>query len=227
MSVLLYVIGGVAIVIGVALVGYGIPINEFSFGNTLIIAGTTAIVGGLVVFAIGAAVAQLQRLSEALATRNLVRPARPLDTFEPAAAAPQGMPAARASFPPRPPAEAPTREPHPFDPRMTASFDMPHDDRFAAPALRNPEMPSIEEDVLLLPGHADQSEPVRSAPQMRTNGVGMAEPRHDAAVEADWRSPPPPPPPRRGQQQSNQFDAMWPAEPRPAEPKPARSSTGR
>ena len=56
MSVLLFVVGAIAAMVGVGMVGYGIPINEFSFGNTLIVAGTTAVVGGLIVIAIGAAV---------------------------------------------------------------------------------------------------------------------------------------------------------------------------
>ena len=49
MSVLLFVVGAIAVMVGVGMVGYGIPINEFSFGNTLIVAGTTAVVGGLII----------------------------------------------------------------------------------------------------------------------------------------------------------------------------------
>ncbi len=49
------------------MVGFGVPINEFSFGNTLISAGTTAIVGGLIIFALGVTVGQLRRIAEALA----------------------------------------------------------------------------------------------------------------------------------------------------------------
>ena len=82
MSVLLFVVGAIAVMFGVAMVGYGIPINEFSFGNTLIVAGTTATIGGFVVIAIGAAVAQLQRIVEILGTRAPVRSSRPLDVLE-------------------------------------------------------------------------------------------------------------------------------------------------
>ena len=74
MSVLLYVVGGIAVVLGVAMVGYGIPINEFSFGNTLIVAGTTALIGGLIVGALGVAVAELQRLADAVAGARRPRP---------------------------------------------------------------------------------------------------------------------------------------------------------
>ena len=78
MSVLLFVVGAIAAMVGVGMVGYGIPINEFSFGNTLIVAGTTATVGGLIVIAVGAAVSQLQRIAETLATRTPVRTSHPL-----------------------------------------------------------------------------------------------------------------------------------------------------
>ena len=64
MSVLLFIVGAIVVMIGVGMVGYGIPINEFSFGNTLIVAGTTAVVGGLIVIAIGVAVGQLRRINQ-------------------------------------------------------------------------------------------------------------------------------------------------------------------
>ena len=53
MSGLLYGVGAIAVVVGVVMVGFGIPVNEFSFGNTLIVAGTTAAVGGLIVIGAG------------------------------------------------------------------------------------------------------------------------------------------------------------------------------
>ena len=101
MSILLFVVGAIAFAIGVAMIGFGIPINEFSFGNTLIISGTTAAIGGLIVFALGVAVSQLQRLTDALATRAPIRSSRPFDTFEPPAPGRPQAAAARVPFPPR------------------------------------------------------------------------------------------------------------------------------
>ena len=49
MSFVLFVLGVAAAAAGVLMIGFGIPINEFSLGNTLIIAGTTALASGLVV----------------------------------------------------------------------------------------------------------------------------------------------------------------------------------
>ena len=103
MSVVLFVVGAIAAMLGVGMVGCGIPINEFSFGNTLIVSGTTAIVGGLIVIAIGAAVGQLQRLTETLATRPPVRSSRPLEMFEPQPG--RLRHAGRVPFPPKPRSE--------------------------------------------------------------------------------------------------------------------------
>ena len=44
MHLLPLALGILAIVVGIAMVAFGIPINEFGTGNTLISAGTTAIV---------------------------------------------------------------------------------------------------------------------------------------------------------------------------------------
>ncbi len=228
MSVLLFVAGAIAVMIGVAMIGYGIPINEFSFGNTLIVAGTTAFVGGLIVFAIGAAVAQLQRISETLAGRTLLRPARPLDAFEPVVPAQTAAPTARIPFPPKPKSEM--REPHPYETRTALPpAHMPFDERAPAPAapfMRNPEMAPVEEheEVSLSPGHADLGEPGRPMPPTGGNGSRMPQARHDAGLESGLRSPPPPQS-RRPQPQTNKFDTMWPTEPKPERAPPVAESS--
>ena len=54
MPALLFGIGVFALFAGLVMIGFGVPINEFSFGNTLIGAGTTAAVGGLIIIGLGA-----------------------------------------------------------------------------------------------------------------------------------------------------------------------------
>src|SRR4051812_4924567 len=76
MSVLLYVVGALAAAAGAAAIGFGIPVKEFSFGNTLILGGAVALVGGLILIALAAAVAQLQRIGEMLGARPLARNGR-------------------------------------------------------------------------------------------------------------------------------------------------------
>ena len=66
MSLLLFIVGAIALMAGVSMAAYGIPINEFSFGNTLIVAGCSLAAGGLIVIGLGAVVAQLHRIAETL-----------------------------------------------------------------------------------------------------------------------------------------------------------------
>jgi hypothetical protein len=214
MSVVLYFMGAFAAVVGAVLIGFGIPINEFSFGNTLIIAGAITAVGGLVIIALGVVVSNLRRLHDALATRAPVRSGRP-EVFEPAAvsrAAPPPVP-----FPPKPKFDAGMREPaEPF-----TSAPMPADDHSYAPTLRNPyESPmTVEDEVSLSPQHPMST----SAPSHAHANFDdePAEPRQEPKLDADWRAPPPQSEsaPTR-QPQTAYFDAMWPAEPKPAKNSP-------
>src|SRR5262245_66576118 len=87
MAVLLFSVGTFALVAGLLMVGFGIPINKFSFGNTLISAGTTAAVGGLVIIGLGVVAGQVRRLAEAFAGRVSGRPSQPLETPETTVAA--------------------------------------------------------------------------------------------------------------------------------------------
>src|SRR5436190_21508846 len=75
--ILLLVLGIAASLTGLATVGFGVPIKEFSLGNTLIIAGTTALAAGLVLIGLALAVRQLQRIADALAPRLPSPIARP------------------------------------------------------------------------------------------------------------------------------------------------------
>lgn len=243
MSGLLYGVGAIAAVVGVVMVGFGIPINEFSFGNTLIGAGTTAAVGGLIVIGLGVVVAQLQRIHEALATRAPIKSSRQFDTFENAAGARNAPAPGRIPFPPRPKADAGIREPQPFEPRMKTAVapdihaDEPQAATSFAPTLRNPEEPpvTVEDDVSLSPPHpmaaaargpgspGEYFAPP-SAPPRDGDAGGPQVDQFEPKLDADWRSPPPPaaPAPTR-QPQSTYFDDMWPAESKPAK-EPAKEA---
>ena len=48
--------------IGVFAIGFGVPNHEFGLGNTLIVSGAVAVVGGMVMFGLAAAVRQLRRI---------------------------------------------------------------------------------------------------------------------------------------------------------------------
>jgi hypothetical protein len=97
MSFILMMIGILAIALGAILIGFGIPINEFSLGNTLILAGTVTAMGGLVTFAVSRAVAQLSRIADLMATRPIASPVAPaVSTAPPVASSPGRGPQPRA-----------------------------------------------------------------------------------------------------------------------------------
>ena len=232
MAFLLLAIGVFALVAGLVMVGFGIPINEFSFGNTLISAGTTAAVGGLIIIGLGIAVGQLRRIADMLASQpHAPRPGHPAEGLEGAArmAPPQGQGQGRPAYPQRPkpefkpdfkselrPEALGKAEPFP-DESAHAPVHAPADDRapqLAMPKLYNPEAPlSIEDDIALA---------------LQPVGTSSPAPAGAAAEPAPpFAAPPPAPPLQARMPQAPKFDAMWPAEPKQAakippagEPKP-------
>ncbi len=64
---LVLALGIVATLVGVATIGFGIPIEKFSLGNTLIIAGATVMSAGLVILALAAVLRALDQARLALA----------------------------------------------------------------------------------------------------------------------------------------------------------------
>ncbi|MGA2129391.1 MAG: hypothetical protein ABSG76_24935 [Xanthobacteraceae bacterium] len=66
MHVILLALGIAAIAAGGVMLGFGIAISEFGLGNALIMAGTTAVIGGLIVVALAIAVRLLTRIATRL-----------------------------------------------------------------------------------------------------------------------------------------------------------------
>jgi hypothetical protein len=200
MAMLLYIIGAIAVMVGAATVAFGIPINEFSFGNTLIVSGSIVGTGGLVIIGIAAAVARLNRIADALGERAAMLPHEEAQEAQEPQAAPTRFP-----FPPRTrPVELPPGEPPPLEP---AEFPPPpevEERPSFAPSLRNPEAPAAEE----VPPPAEAAAPGELPPE--------------PAVEKPWRAAPPPPPPPSAPPPKPppvaNFDAMWPE--RQAKPAP-------
>ena len=228
MPALLYGIGAFALFAGLVMIGFGIPINEFSFGNTLISAGTTAAVGGLVIIGLGVVAGQVRRLAESLAVQSLGRSGQPVEALENTGAVRPIPSQGRVPFPPRPKSEAHTGEPGP----IPGAAVMPIEDKLAesvAPTLRNPdESPvALEDEISLSPRH-----PLAPAAQAANDLTGLARPSTGGALggagsntndknrepTTGRRSPPPltpsPPPQSRPVHTAN-FDAMWPAEAKP------------
>ncbi|HET8973609.1 MAG TPA: hypothetical protein VFN63_10010 [Pseudolabrys sp.] len=211
MAVLLFSIGTFALVAGLVMVGFGIPINEFSFGNTLISAGTTAAVGGLIIIALGVAVGQLRRIAEMLAGDMPARYAQPMDLVEATGASSPavGIPD-RIPFPPRPKSEAPLARMGSLPGAPTNSGNDDGYDQVAAPTLPNPEeAPMAEEDEITLSSPQPSGGSVPKTDVKGLAGRGRQEPatswKPSPASTPPVGSPPRPLQPAR-------FDAMWPAE---------------
>src|SRR5260221_8359678 len=66
MVVLLLVTGIGFLLAGLVAIGFGIPINEFGFGNTLIVAGTMAACTGMLLIGLWMAVRELKNIARRL-----------------------------------------------------------------------------------------------------------------------------------------------------------------
>lgn len=212
MVVLLFICSVICIAGGAAAIGLGIPVKEFSFGNTLILGGTVAFVGGLIQFGLGLAVVHLNRVMDALlATRPPVRVGRAMEPLDQAApAARTGT--ARVPFPTRP--VPPTPEAPSVSPPVPESVAP---EVQVAPALRNPdEPPMVAEDAetslspQLTPASPQQTPaPIIGTPSENADQTRLTHPAPVVEANTDWRASTP----ATRSPQTTFFDDMWPAEP--------------
>jgi hypothetical protein len=227
MIIVLQVVGGLAVLLGLAAAIYGIPIQEFSFGNTLIQAGTVGFCTGLILLGLSVVATELRQLSRRLAS---VRPAgeprpRPaLPPVAPAAAAPaDGGPLfARDQSAPSPanagPAEVSLAPPGAPPPSPSSSLASP-------PPWREervrPDAPPLEPEA---------AEPAPQQKQRR-NLLFASTVRKDRERQApapDPRVVPPPiePAPEANEAAPPSFEDAWPkadrARPPEAAPTPRR-----
>jgi hypothetical protein len=84
MFYLLLLLGFIAMAAGVFVGGFGFPIRETSFGAALLVVGSVAVTGGLILVGLAAAVRELQRVVQGLKARvpSGPRPARPVERRE-------------------------------------------------------------------------------------------------------------------------------------------------
>jgi len=76
MPVILFVLGILLTGVGIVLVGFAIPINESAIGQTLLIAGAIAVVGGPLLVGMGAAISQLSQIAAGLKAKPASRTGR-------------------------------------------------------------------------------------------------------------------------------------------------------
>ena len=187
MSAILLILGIVVTGAGLAALGFGIPINEFSLGTPLIVAGTTALCGGLILIGLSAAVAELRRIGDLLKLRPMVQPARRAE----AAAAPPAVPAPAptASMPPAPPVQPPpyTGPPPPTPVTLGPATLGP---ATLGPATHGPAMSSPQAPGPSIPPPAPVNvrpppPPARSRPEAPGRDLRYAEPQASPSASMD------------------------------------------
>ena len=162
MYVLVLALGVLAAAAGVIATGWGITIKEFSLGSTLLIAGTTSIIGGIVIIGVAGAIRELRRIAQVLSTpRPMPRYPRPGEAPEPfvAGAARPGTGAPRPAAPlppvlPRRRSDEPGADLRAAEPPLAAMSR-------AAPAMAPP---ATREPV---------ASPDRAKPELATQAVRM------------------------------------------------------
>jgi hypothetical protein len=179
MSFVLMLIGLLATGVGAILIGFGIPINEFSLGNTLILAGTIVLVSGLMIFAISRVVAALSRINDQLARGQMGAIAAPAAKAAPPPPRGRADPRVQADPFEIPPEVEPARPTHAAGPRVPQP-----------PVVETPEEPAA-------PRAAARPEP--AAPKL-----GWRPPRPGAAP-----AKPAIPDPRRSASADNPFEGMF------------------
>ena len=230
MSVILLMLGIVVASAGAAAICFGIPINELILGSTLIIAGATALTGGLVLIGLSTVVSELNHLAEALRARPSARPGRPAAEVQERVAAAPFPPNSRPAPPqvpfPEQKVEASRRDLGPDEPRQPApsavevSAAAVERLRSSIPRRGRSESSVVAEleEVPLSPnGAAPHSQPARvpvaeTAPEPKAEGAARAgdataaEAPKASRLDFLFRSKP------VRQAPSESFDTVWPAE---------------
>ncbi len=181
MSFVLMLVGILATALGAILIGFGIPINEFSLGNTLILAGTVTAATGVIVFALSRVLGQLSRLADNLGARPLAA-GTAMDARNPTQSDLGHFAPPRAGATPRAPSRA-------SEPQLQPSeFDLPPPVEPIRPVstARGASLTVEEREEVTLSPRA----PVRPAPAEPAAPSGWRPPR--PSVEATQRKPEPP-----------------------------------
>ena len=179
MFYLLVILGLVAMAAGVFVVGFGVPIRETVFGSGLLVAGSVAITGGFILMGLAAAVAELQRVVQALKARvpAVTRPLRPVDRKDGSDKRP-GPP--RVALPVRPGPDLQHRaQPHPM-----------HQDSMQGDSMQGNPLQASPEPTPAGARPTERDAPVRKpGPEWLRRAVAEIEqsPAHPAPVPEQYR----------------------------------------
>ena len=211
MVVLLLVTGIGFLLAGLVAIGFGIPINEFGFGNTLIVAGTMAACTGMLLIGLWMAVRELKNIARRLGAGAAAESSAeiPLQS-SPALAAPRnlfrrGQPGSEYAGDAEPAASAAAPSPPPWH-GEAAPRDRAQDDGALAPAGAEAAAAVKARRNLLF---SSSSRKERERAEARTTDPSAADPHPETAAT--------PPVPESAEPPPASFDDAW--------PKPERSRT--
>src|ERR1700738_964837 len=212
MVVLLLVAGIGFLLAGLVAIGFGIPINEFGFGNTLIVAGTVTACTGMLLLGLWTAVKELKNIARRLGPGAAAESRAGIQSA-PALATPRNQAADNGGFlfsRDRPGSEHAENA----EPAAPASAPTPwQDDGPPAPAAAE-AAPAVKPRRNLLFSSSSRKE--RERAQARTPDPSTPDPYPDPA--------PTPPAPESAEPPPASFDDAWPKpeRSRPADVAPPR-----
>ncbi|MFZ2159491.1 MAG: DUF308 domain-containing protein [Bradyrhizobium sp.] len=225
MMVVLLVAGIGFLLAGLVAIGFGIPINEFGFGNTLILAGTIAACTGMLLLGLWTAVKELKTIARRLGPAGLhagaaleAAPGASSRASESGFLLGRDQPAAEGAGIAEPSAPSPGGAPVPWQ-EEAAQRDLASADAPAVPAPAE-AAPAAKPRRNLLFSSTSRKE--RERAQGRTS-----EPLSPDLLSPDLRPAPPvpPPAPEASEPPPATFDDAWPKpeRPRAADASPRRS----
>jgi len=236
MSLLLSFIGLFIAMIGLATVGFSVPLRDFDLGHALIIAGTVAIVGGWIVFGLGAVVRELRRSGRAVAERPAAPSRAAAAATVAAASAPAPAPVVAPTPAPEPAGRTLGKMPLPTptppvvgtrghtEPRIDApeaTPPAPRPDIFSTIRASREPMPEAENVPLSPRARPETDEPAPNFGERRPLSPATLASRTAARLDTPRAEPTRPASERSSR---NLFDTVWPTETRrvPQPPAPSR-----
>jgi hypothetical protein len=226
MAFLVLVAGIGLVVAGLLAIGFGIPIKEFSTGNTLIMAGVVGVCTGMIMLGLWVAVRELKTIARRLANGLPETLEEAVDPLTPPAAAVRETSPAMSGFPAAepigdsgafssPPAFSPAPPPPPWQNEAVL-----RDHPIPEPLHPEPPPPVAKSKRNLMFSSTSRKE--RERPQPRSGEALPPDP-----MSSDLRSRPPAVPPvETAEPPSVPFEDAWPRADRakPPEPLPQRRS---
>jgi hypothetical protein len=228
MSVLLFVVGGIAAAVGLVLTGLSVSVAESARAGVFLSSGVTILTGGLILIGLGAIVVELRRVAQALSRPGVrIAAAGPAQPAMPARARPE--PAERIPYPQRQqrngvPSEAQPGEAVSGAAERLAPAPPPERLRKSFPSLTRPDAAAPEAAASSDELHAPP-EPAMQ-PEAHAEAAATRAPAVQAPGPAPVAGSPSEAPPRAGEValpliRADTFDSFWPARrarPQAAEP---------